>query len=272
MAGSTGAVGRCPRPLKRVCDRRLPTADRRPAPPSHPPLSTHHAPLTTMLRGAFTSALGAYTAALRRRPIPTQVASSAVLWALGDAAAQRVEGGPLDARRLAVTTAWGGAFNGTVGHLWYIWLDAAARRRFLPGSARFIAAKVAADCLVFGPLHVAGFFAALTLGEGGSLGDVQRKIARDLPPVLAAELSVWPWAQAANFYFVPLQYQLLVVNSVTLFDATFMSYSQHHNLREELAALAERVGLRKKAAAAAEAPGGGKNGGPGRRPAAAPPS
>ena len=55
-----------------------------------------------------------------------------------------------------------------MGHGWYVWLDRFAKRRFRIGSPGFIATKVALDEGVFGPIHVLGFFAYMTLVEGGS--------------------------------------------------------------------------------------------------------
>lgn len=62
----------------------------------------------------------------------------------------------------------GAARAGPVGHTWYEVLDRVARRRFAPGSFSFIATKVVGDEVVFGPVHVAGFFAFMTAAEGGS--------------------------------------------------------------------------------------------------------
>ena len=73
-----------------------------------------------------------------------------------------------------------------------------------------------ADTAIFGPLHVAGYFTHMVLSEGGTLGDVRRKLARDFWPTFSAELTVWPVVQTANFKLVPLQYQLLVVNLCTI--------------------------------------------------------
>ena len=58
--------------------------------------------------------------------------------------------------------------TGPVGHIWYEVLDKAARRRFAPGTLKFIATKVVGDEILFGPVHVAGFFAFMTAAEGGS--------------------------------------------------------------------------------------------------------
>jgi hypothetical protein len=47
-------------------------------------------------------------------------------------------------------------------------LDRFASKRFRVGSPGFIATKVALDEGVFGPIHVLGFFAYMTLVEGGT--------------------------------------------------------------------------------------------------------
>jgi len=106
-------------------------------------------------------------------------------------------------------------------------LDQVASRSFAPGSRRFIASKVLADSIIFGPLHIAAFFTAITLGEGGTLKDAQKKIQADFIPTFCAEAGLWPVIQAFNFWKVQLNFQLLVVNSFTILDATFISWVQH---------------------------------------------
>lgn len=73
-----------------------------------------------------------------------------------------------------------------------------------------------ADTAIFGPLHVAGYFTHMTVCEGGTMADVRAKLRRDFWPTFSAELAVWPAVQAANFKLVPVQYQLLVVNTFTI--------------------------------------------------------
>jgi hypothetical protein len=57
---------------------------------------------------------------------------------------------------------------GPVGHGWYVLLDRLACNRFRVGSPSFIATKVVLDEGLFGPIHVLGFFAYMTLVEGGT--------------------------------------------------------------------------------------------------------
>jgi protein Mpv17 len=87
-----------------------------------------------------------------------------------------------------------------------------------------VATKVLLDELVFGPVHVAGYFGAVTLAEGGSLADARAKIAADFWSAYAAELAFWPAFQSLNFSVVPVRHQLLAVNGACLLDATFLCW------------------------------------------------
>ena len=70
------------------------------------------------------------------------------------------------------------------------------------------------------PHDTVGYFAMMTLGSGGSLADVRRKLQHDFWPTLLAELTVWPPIQAANFKLVASpSHQLLVVNLLTVIGA-----------------------------------------------------
>ena len=62
-----------------------------------------------------------------------------------------------------------------------------ARTGLARASPAFIAAKVATDEAVFGPLHVAGFYAFVTAGEGGSW---QVRCLKDKHTLLLGPLAV----------------------------------------------------------------------------------
>ncbi|KAL4538778.1 hypothetical protein Ndes2526B_g02941 [Nannochloris sp. 'desiccata'] len=193
----------------------------------------------SILRSIFS----VYSKSLKSRPIATQIASSALLWGAGDYLAQKIEKHPFQARRCAMMSSYGGLFNGVVGHAWYIALDKGMKRVAVPGTAAFVGGKVLADTVIFGPFHVAAFFTIITLVEGGTLKDVKRKIDTDLVPALAAEVAIWPIIQAVNFWKVPVEYQLLVVNGFTVIDAAFMSWVQHNSFREKIEAYLKKKKL-----------------------------
>eukprot|EP00850_Spirogloea_muscicola_P010684 SM000063S20074 [mRNA] locus=s63:701910:702839:- [translate_table: standard] len=132
----------------------------------------------------------------------------------------------LDIVRVFKTSLFGAGFVGPAGHLWYEGLDAFVRCRLAlrPGSTRFVAAKLVADTTFFGPLHLLAFFTYMGLADGHSLHQVKADVARDFLPAFMTEGAVWPFVQAANFRFVPVEHQLLFVNCVCLLDSAFLSW------------------------------------------------
>jgi hypothetical protein len=137
---------------------------------------------------------------------------------------------PLAVRHLAASALYGACVVGPLGHAWYRWLDAFVSARFLRGSAKFVASKVLLDEVVFGPVHVAGFFATVVVvAEGGGLTEVASKVRRDFASTYAAELAFWPAFQAVNFWRVPVRHQLLAVNLACLLDATFLCWASAHD-------------------------------------------
>lgn len=196
-----------------------------------------------------------YCDTLAARPWTTQAATSALLWCVpvrmraatsnvlrgrgaGDVAAQRLErqtaeepAGGADLRRVGLVTLYGGAFIGPLGHAWLEALELGTRRAGLAsGSPRAIAAKLVADTMLFGPVHVASFFGLMGVVSGESTAVVSQRLRDKFWPTLLAESVGWPAVQAVNFAYVPVQHQLLVVNVVSLLDCTFLSWVKHHDL------------------------------------------
>nr|GMD91981.1 PXMP2/4 family protein 2 isoform X2 [Ipomoea batatas] len=178
---------------------------------------------------------------MAERPLETQVISSGILWAIADVVAQSISISTakkrllisgsnkeltMDRKRVGITCMYGIGFFGPLGHFWYKGLDQFIKLRFRlqPNSLQFLATKVAVDILVFGPLNLLLFFTYMGFSMGKSASQVKETIKRDFLPALALEGSVWPLAQAVNFRYVPVQYQLLYVNVFSLLDSAFLSW------------------------------------------------
>ncbi|MBA0747492.1 hypothetical protein Gogos_004404 [Gossypium gossypioides] len=108
----------------------------------------------------------------------------------------------------------------------YEGLDKFIKMRLLlrPKSARFVAAKVAMDGLIFGPFDLFVFFTYMGFSAGKSTAQVKEDVKRDFLPALILEGGVWPIVQVANFRYVPVRYQLLYVNIFCLLDSAFLSW------------------------------------------------
>ncbi|XP_073116433.1 uncharacterized protein [Elaeis guineensis] len=129
-------------------------------------------------------------------------------------------------KRVAITSTFGFAYDGPVGHYWYEYLDYYIRVRLQlqPKSFKFVTAKVAADGLLCGPLDLLIFFSYMGFASGKSMDQVKEDVKKDFLPALLVEAGVWPFVQVANFRFVPVRYQLLYVNFFCLLDSTFLSW------------------------------------------------
>nr|XP_029121348.1 PXMP2/4 family protein 4 isoform X5 [Elaeis guineensis] len=192
-----------------------------------------------------------YRNCLAVHPVKTQMISSGFLWGLGDIGAQTVthstlrkqhqltvisdqENPPqqedkelkINWKRVAITSTFGFAYDGPVGHYWYEYLDYYIRVRLQlqPKSFKFVTAKVAADGLLCGPLDLLIFFSYMGFASGKSMDQVKEDVKKDFLPALLVEAGVWPFVQVANFRFVPVRYQLLYVNFFCLLDSTFLSW------------------------------------------------
>lgn len=98
------------------------------------------------------------------------------------------------------------------------------RLRLQPKSFRFVAAKVALDGFLFGPLDLLIFFTYMGFSTGKSVPQIKEDVKRDFLPAFLLEGGVWPVLQVVNFRFVPVRYQLLYVNLFCLIDSCLLSW------------------------------------------------
>lgn len=103
------------------------------------------------------------------------------------------------------------------------------RLQLQPKSVRFVAAKVAADGIIFGPFDLLVFFTYMGFSTGKNATQVKEDVKRDFLPALILEGGVWPIVQIANFRYVPVRYQLLYVNMFCLLDSGFLSWIEQQN-------------------------------------------
>lgn len=96
--------------------------------------------------------------------------------------------------------------------------------QYQPKSLRFVATKVALDGIIFGPLDLFIFFSYMGFAAGKTVDQVKQDVKRDFLPALVLEGGIWPIVQVANFRYIPVQYQLLYVNSFCLLDSCFLSW------------------------------------------------
>ncbi|KAJ3167583.1 Protein required for ethanol metabolism [Geranomyces variabilis] len=165
-----------------------------------------------------------YHGHLTSRPVFTQAVSTGVLFAAGDGIAQHAvekrSVGDHDWARTGRLSAYGLFALGPALSLWYRFLSRAVTIKNPLGST---VARAAIDQTVFAPTNTVCFFTSQGLMEGKSLEQVKTKLRDSFWPTYKANCIVWPPIQMVNFYFTPVNYQSLVVNTVALFWNSYLS-------------------------------------------------
>lgn len=126
----------------------------------------------------------------------------------------------LDFIRTAQFASIGLVIAGPATRSWYGMLD-----RCVGSTGRMVALKkVTYDQVFFAPLFLMVLISTIGMFQGHELKDLQRKLQEEYPEILLNNYKIWPVVQLLNFYFVPLQYQVLIVQSVAVGWNTYISY------------------------------------------------
>jgi protein Mpv17 len=88
-----------------------------------------------------------------------------------------------------------------------------ARHIVLRNPKLTLVARVCCDQALFTPTHLFVFLSSMSVLEGT---DPREKLRKSFLGAYKANLMLWPWVQAVNFSFVPLEHRVLVVNVVSL--------------------------------------------------------
>jgi len=92
------------------------------------------------------------------------------------------------------------------------------------GSARFVLLKLALEVMAFHPLGLVLFFGGMGTLNGNSAETVKETLRRDFWPTLWFEVALWCPLDVAMFRFVPVRFQLLVVNCGGFVESIALSW------------------------------------------------
>ncbi|KAK3329494.1 hypothetical protein B0H66DRAFT_27380 [Apodospora peruviana] len=163
-----------------------------------------------------------YQAKLLSRPILTQAVTTAILFGVGDVAAQQlVEKKGVDKHELARTgrmALYGGTVFGPAATLWFRFLQ--RNVNFKSANATTVA-RVACDQGLFAPVAIGVFLSSMAVLEGSS---PQQKLERSYGEALKTNYMIWPFVQLVNFKLVPLDHRVLFVNVISIGWNCYLSY------------------------------------------------
>lgn len=165
-----------------------------------------------------------YQQTLQRRPYLVQAVQTGTLMAAGDLISQTVIEKKalkhIDYKRTIGFSSIGFFVGGPALRVWYGLLN-----KYIGAGGKTVALKkVFVDQVIFAPAFLLIILTAVGTLQGKSFDTIKNDIKANYSDVLKTNYYVWPWVQLANFYYIPLQYQVLVVQSVALFWNTYLSW------------------------------------------------
>jgi protein Mpv17 len=128
-------------------------------------------------------------------------------------------------------------------HMWYCkilpYLGSLVFKEATPKATR-VFTSMAADQLLFAPIILAGFFVTNSLFEDPSTEGLKKGIKsykEKIWETLKINWMIWPLATTINFWFMPVQYQVLFANFVGLFWNIILSYIAYDEKAPETSAV-----------------------------------
>lgn len=94
--------------------------------------------------------------------------------------------------------------------------------------------KVGLDQFVFAPIFLAILVAAISYLQDQNVQLIEHKLKTQYKDILISNYYVWPWVQIVNFRWIPLNYQVLVTQTVALLWNIYVSWKTNRNEQEKV--------------------------------------
>lgn len=173
----------------------------------------------------------------------TNIISSGVLMWLGDICQQELEyrQGKIKKRydygrmaRMFVV----GLGLGPLHHYYYLYIAKVMPKRNLST----VAIKIGLDQFIMSPTCIVTFFYSMGILELKPMVKINEEIKNKFVDVYVMDWCLWVPTQFINFYFVPVKYQVLYINAVTMLYNIFLSFIKHRD-QEQLEEVQIQEGL-----------------------------
>eukprot|EP00347_Sterkiella_histriomuscorum_P009534 403340840 len=169
-----------------------------------------------------------YNQCLQKRPLVTKMITSGALGGIGDVLCQYME----QKYKLSESKGWnwqrtsnfmmmGCFFSAPILHIHFSKL----LPLIAPLQTRAHAfKKLFVDQLIVSPLFMIGWYMAISSLDGKPIKKSIEDLKLKFQPTMMAHWKVWPAVNYINFLFVPVHYQVLFANLISLFFNSYLSY------------------------------------------------
>lgn len=166
--------------------------------------------------------MGAYNRMLEQNPLFVKAVTTAILSAVGNLICQILieKKEDIDLRRFSIFTGLGFIWVAPCLHFWYGKLNTLVTATGNTGAI----ARMACDQLCFAPLFIGSMIAILTALDGKA-DQIVPELASSLPSAIKANWMLWVPAQFLNFRFIPVNYQVLFSNLVSVAWNVYFSFA-----------------------------------------------
>uniref|UniRef100_A0A7E4V232 Mitochondrial inner membrane protein Mpv17 n=1 Tax=Panagrellus redivivus TaxID=6233 RepID=A0A7E4V232_PANRE len=173
----------------------------------------------------------AYQRLLNTRPLATQMISSGVLGASGDAICQYI----IERRTHQSYDKWRTVrffvlpcfFIAPVLSKWLVLLER------VKGHPKIVPLKkLLIDQICYAPFFSASIIFNLRVLEGHSLTESKDMLVRDFWNIYQHSIKYWPCVQLVNFYLMPLNFRVIFVQIAALAWNTFLSFKTQTKLED----------------------------------------
>ncbi|XP_068628969.1 protein Mpv17 [Battus philenor] len=170
-----------------------------------------------------------YQKFLTRRPYLVQAIQTGTLMGAGDYISQvfveKKSMKNVDLIRTLRFSSIGFFAGGPALRVWYGFLN-----NYIGSKGKTVALKkVLVDQVIFAPTFLLFILVTLGVMQGKALENIEKDIQSNYLDILKTNYYVWPFIQIVNFYYIPLQYQVLIVQTVALFWNTYLAWKTNRN-------------------------------------------
>ena len=118
-----------------------------------------------------------------------------------------------------------------IGPTFHVWYDIFLSKIYIQRTVSTALKKVVLDQGLFAPAFLVMFYGSVGLFEFSPLKKTFDRIKVEFVPSMVVNYFIWPAVQMVNFYYIHKpQYNILVVNMVSIFWNSFLSWAAHKKM------------------------------------------